>query len=200
MQGYWRNAKATAETVIDGWLHTGDMGYMDEDGFLYVMGRFKSLLIGSDGEKYSPEGIEEALVAHCKLIDQVILYNSQNAYTIALIVPNKEAMKRHVNNHQHRHHQGWDSVEGKKHAIEELNKEIAQFRKGGHLAGMFPERWLPASFAILPEAFTEKNGMMNSTMKIVRGKVEAACKDVVENMYKTNGRYIFSDYNIRSLE
>ena len=199
MHGYWRNEKATAETVIDGWLHTGDMGYMDEDGFLYVMGRFKSLLIGSDGEKYSPEGIEEALVAHCKLIDQVILYNSQNAFTIALIVPNKEAMKRYVNNHQH-HHQGWDSVEGKKHAIEELNKEIAQFRKGGHLAGMFPERWIPASFAILPEAFTEQNGMMNSTMKIVRGKVEAAYKDTIESMYKTNGKYIYSDYNIKSLE
>jgi long-chain acyl-CoA synthetase len=198
MHGYWRNEKATAETVIDGWLHTGDMGYMDKDGFLYVMGRFKSLLIGSDGEKYSPEGIEEALVAHCKLIDQVILYNSQNAYTIALIVPNKEAMKRYVKNHQHHHH-GWDSVEGKKHAIEELNKEIAQFRKGGHIAGMFPERWIPASFAILPEAFTEQNGMMNSTMKIVRGKVEAAYKDTIESMYRTNGKYIFSDYNIKSL-
>ncbi len=198
MHGYWRNEKATAETVIDGWLHTGDMGYMDKDGFLYVMGRFKSLLIGSDGEKYSPEGIEEALVAHCKMIDQVILYNSQNAYTIALIVPNKEAMKRYANAHQH-HHQGWDTVEGKKHAIEELNKEIAQFRKGGHLAGMFPERWLPATFAILPEGFTEQNGMMNSTMKIVRGKVEAAYKDVIENLYKNNGKHIYGDYNIKSL-
>ncbi|WP_320053619.1 AMP-binding protein [uncultured Acetobacteroides sp.] len=198
MHGYWRNEKATAETVIDGWLHTGDMGYMDKDGFLYVMGRFKSLLIGSDGEKYSPEGIEEALVAHCKLVDQVILYNSQNAYTIALIVSNKEAMKRYVNSHQH-HHKGWDSVDGKKHAIEELNKEIAQFRKGGHFAGMFPERWIPASFAILPEAFTEQNGMMNSTMKIVRGKVEAAYKDTIESMYKSNGKYIYSDYNIKSL-
>jgi Long-chain acyl-CoA synthetases (AMP-forming) len=199
MHGYWRNEKATTETVIDGWLHTGDMGYLDKDGFLYVMGRFKSLLIGSDGEKYSPEGIEEALVAHCKLIDQVILYNSQNAYTIALIVPNKEAMKSFANAHQH-HHQGWDSVEGKKHAIEELNKEIAQFRKGGHLAGMFPERWIPSSFAILPEAFTEKNGMMNSTMKIVRGKVEAAYKETIESMYKTNGKHIYSDYNIKSLK
>lgn len=198
MHGYWRNEKATAETVIDGWLHTGDMGYMDKDGFLYVMGRFKSLLIGSDGEKYSPEGIEEALVAHCKMIDQVILYNSQNAYTIALIVPNKEAMKRYGNAHQH-HHQGWDTVEGKTHAIEELNKEIAQFRKGGHLAGMFPERWLPATFAILPEGFTEQNGMMNSTMKIVRGKVEAAYKDVIENLYKNNGKHIYGDYNIKSL-
>lgn len=198
MHGYWRNDKATSETVVDGWLHTGDMGYMDKDGFLYVMGRFKSLLIGSDGEKYSPEGIEEALVAHCKMVDQVILYNSQNAYTVALIVPNKEVMKRYVNSHQH-HHNDWNTIEGKKLAIKKLNEEIAQFRKGGHYAGMFPERWLPAAFAILPEAFTEQNGMMNSTMKIVRGKVEGTFKDVIESMYATNGKDIYSEYNIKSL-
>lgn len=53
MAGYWKNPGATAETVRDGWLHTGDMGYVSEDDFLYVLGRFKSLLIASDGEKYS---------------------------------------------------------------------------------------------------------------------------------------------------
>ena len=58
MAGYWKNPSATAETVKDGWLYTGDMGYMAEDGFLYVLGRFKSLLISADGEKYSPEGME----------------------------------------------------------------------------------------------------------------------------------------------
>ena len=56
MAGYWKNPEATADTVRDGWLHTGDMGYLTDDGFLYVLGRFKSLLIASDGEKYSPEG------------------------------------------------------------------------------------------------------------------------------------------------
>lgn len=200
MHGYWRNEKATAETVVDGWLHTGDMGYMDKDGFLYVLGRFKSLLIGSDGEKYSPEGIEEALVAHCKLIDQVILYNSQNPYTIALVVPNKEAMKRYLKHHSHHGKLDWTSVEAKKRVIEKLNEEISQFRKGGHLAGMFPERWLPASFAILPEPFTEQNGMMNSTMKIVRGKVEAAYQPVIDGLYANNGKDIYSSYNIKSLE
>ncbi len=64
MAGYWKNEASTAETIIDGWLHTGDLGYMDKDDFLYVLGRFKCLLIGSDGEKYSPEGIEEALVGN----------------------------------------------------------------------------------------------------------------------------------------
>ena len=49
MAGYWKNPKATADTVVDGWLHTGDMGYMLDPTFLYVTGRFKSLLISSDG-------------------------------------------------------------------------------------------------------------------------------------------------------
>ena len=66
MAGYWKNPKATADTVVDGWLHTGDMGYMRDAEMLYVVGRFKSLLIAADGEKYSPEGIEENLVESSK--------------------------------------------------------------------------------------------------------------------------------------
>ena len=62
MAGYWKNPKSTANTIVDGWLHTGDMGYMRDEEMLYVVGRFKSLLIAADGEKYSPEGIEENLV------------------------------------------------------------------------------------------------------------------------------------------
>lgn len=90
MVGYWKNEKATNETLKDGWLYTGDLGYMDNDGFLYVLGRFKSLLIANDGEKYSPESIEEALVGQTKFIDQVMLYNDQSLYTIGLIVPKKK--------------------------------------------------------------------------------------------------------------
>ena len=96
MLGYWNNPTATAETIKDGWLYTGDMGYMDKDGFLYVLGRFKSLLIGNDGEKFSPEGIEEALVDQSPFIDQVMLYNNQNPYTTGLLVPNIKAINREL--------------------------------------------------------------------------------------------------------
>jgi long-chain acyl-CoA synthetase len=61
MAGYWKNERATADVLRDGWLYTGDLGYLDEEGFLYVLGRVKSLLIADDGEKYSPEEIEEAI-------------------------------------------------------------------------------------------------------------------------------------------
>ena len=93
MHGYWKNENATKEAIRDGWLYTGDMGYMSEDGYLYVLGRFKSLLIADDGEKFSPEGIEEAISEQSKYIDQCMLYNNQKPYTVALIVPNQHALE-----------------------------------------------------------------------------------------------------------
>lgn len=195
MAGYWKNPESTAETVRDGYLYTGDLGYMSAEGLLYVKGRFKSLLISSDGEKYSPEGIEEALVEKSKYIDQVMLYNNQSPSTIALIVPNKENLRRKLQ------HLGLtlDTEEGKKAALEKLEKEIAKFKRGGEFEGMFPERWLPSAFAVLPEPFTEQNQMINSTMKMVRGKIEKAYADRIEYVYTAEGKQTLNAKNLASL-
>jgi long-chain acyl-CoA synthetase len=193
MAGYYKNEKATAETIIDGWLHTGDMGYMDKDGFLYVVGRFKSLLISSDGEKYSPEGIEESLADNSHFIEQVILYNNQNPYTTALIVPNKEALKRYVL--RKKPHLSWDTKEAKELALEKLQREINEYRKGGKYEGMFPERWLPAAVAVIGESFTEQNGLVNSTMKVMRAKVEERYADRIENLYASGAKSIENQEN-----
>lgn len=195
MAGYWKNPESTAETVRDGYLYTGDLGYMSAEGLLYVKGRFKSLLISSDGEKYSPEGIEEALVEKSKYIDQVMLYNNQSPSTIALIVPNKENLRRKL---QH-HGLTLDTEEGKKAALEKLEKEIAKFKRGGEFEGMFPERWLPSAFAVLPEPFTEQNQMINSTMKMVRGKIEKAYADRIEYVYTAEGKQTLNEKNLASL-
>ncbi len=167
MAGYWKNPEATAETIRDGWLYTGDMGYL-ADGLLFVLGRFKSLLISGDGEKYSPEGIEEAMMEHLPVVEQVLLYNNQHPYTVALIAPDKERLKKELSLQQ----LDLSTEEGKVAAIGIIRKQIDRLRKGGDLAGLFPERWLPATFTVLPEPLTEQNGMVNSTMKIIRGKVE----------------------------
>jgi len=197
MAGYYKNEKATAETVVDGWLHTGDMGYMDNDGFLYVVGRFKSLLISSDGEKYSPEGIEESLSDNSRYIDQVILYNNQNPYTAALIVPNKEALKKYVIHKKP--NLSWETDEAKKLALDKLQREINEYRKGGKLEGMFPERWLPAAVAVIGEPFTEQNGLVNSTMKVMRGKVEERYADRIESLYSAGAKNIDNPENIAAL-
>ena len=197
MAGYYKNEKATAETIIDGWLHTGDMGYMDNDGFLYVVGRFKSLLISSDGEKYSPEGIEESLADNSHFIDQVVLYNNQNQYTSALIVANKEALKRYVS--RKKPQLSWDTTEAKELALTKLQREINEYRKGGKFEGVFPERWLPAAVAVLGEPFTEQNGLVNSTMKIMRGKVEERYASRIEDLYASGAKSIINKENTEAL-
>ena len=197
MAGYWKNPKATAETIVDGWLHTGDMGYMRDKDFLYVVGRFKSLLISADGEKYSPEGIEESLVENSKFIDQVVLHNSQDPYTIALLVPNKDALRTWLK--ENYPDSSPDSDTGKKAMLGKIQEEVNSYRKGGRNYGAFPERWLPAAVCVLPEPFTEKNHMVNSTMKIVRGKVEKAYGDRMKFAYTPEGKNIVNEQNMASL-
>jgi len=195
MLGYWKNEKATAETLKDGWLYTGDMGYMDEDGFLYVLGRFKSLLIGNDGEKFSPEGIEEAIVEQSPFIEQCMLYNNQNAYTTGLIVPDKTYAKKWAKE------QNVDlkSEEGQKRFLEAIQEELNQYFKGGKYESMFPHRWLPAAIAVLDEAFTEENKLMNSTMKVVRGKVTEYHKERLDALYAPEGKNIINKLNMDSV-
>ena len=195
MAGYWKNPESTAETVKDGWLYTGDLGYMTKEGLLYVKGRFKSLLISSDGEKYSPEGIEEAYVGQSKYIDQVMLYNNQSPYTIALIVPNKEALKRKLAFSN----LTLDTEEGRKVALKKMEEELNKYKKGGEFEGMFPERWLPSTFAILKEPFTEQNQMINSTMKMVRGKIEKFYAERIDYLYSSEGKQIFNEKNLEAI-
>ena len=195
MAGYWKNPKSTADTVVDGWLHTGDMGYMRDEEMLYVVGRFKSLLIAADGEKYSPEGIEENLVESSKFIDGAILHNSQDPYTIALITPNKETLKAYAKE------LGLDpeTKEAKEKMLEKLQEEVNMYRKGGRLFGAFPERWLPAAVCVLPEPWTEQNHFLNSSMKVVRGRVEEAYKDHMAFAYTPEGKNIINEMNMASL-
>lgn len=195
MAGYWKNPESTADTVRDGYLYTGDLGYMSKEGLLYVKGRFKSLLISSDGEKYSPEGIEEALVEKSPYIDQVMLYNNQSNYTTAVIVPNRDQLIRTLKV------QGLDlsTEDGRKAALTILDGEINKYKKGGDFEGMFPERWLPTCFAVLSEPFTEQNQMINSTMKMVRGKIEKAYAERIAYMYTAAGKQLHNQQNIDAL-
>lgn len=185
MLGYWNNETATKETIINGWLHTGDLGYLDKDGYLYVLGRNKSLLIGSDGEKFSPEGIEEALMSKSPYIEQLVLYNNQSPFTSALLVINKEQLKQQNINAEA--------------ALQILENEFNAYRKGGKFENLFPERWIPSTFAILEEGFTEKNGMMNSTMKIIRYKVYCNNQNRIDDLY-SDGRQTTATKNIDILK
>jgi long-chain acyl-CoA synthetase len=196
MKGYWKNEKTTRETIRNGWLHTGDMGYMDSDGFLYVLGRFKSLLIADDGEKYSPEGIEETITDRSKYIDQFMLYNNQNKYTTAVLVPNKEALsdwakKKNIN---------LSDVSGQEAVLLEIESVINQYRQGGIYSDLFPSRWLPAAIAILDEPFSQDNALMNSLGKMVRAKIVEYHKDKINYLYTPEGKGIVNPVNIKAIK
>lgn len=196
MLGYWNNPTATAETLKDGWLHTGDMGFLDDEDYLYVLGRFKSLLIGNDGEKYSPEGIEEALVDQSPYIQQAMLYNNQNQYTVGMLVPEIEAINRELKKKNIEP----GSDEGNKESLKILTGEINSYKKEGKHEGEFPERWLPATMLVLPEAFTQDNNLLNGSMKMVRGKINEYFSKELEFLYTPEAKNIENEFNFDALK
>ncbi len=196
MLGYWNNPTATAEALINGWLHTGDMGYVDKDGFLYVLGRFKSLLIGNDGEKYSPEGIEDAILIHSPHIQQVMLHNNQNPYTTGMIVPDMDAINRELK--QRGITKGSDTAISE--ALKLIQNDINHFKKGGKHEGLFPERWLPATIAVLPEPFNAENKMLNAMLKMVRGKITEHYEKELAFLYTPKAKNIENEMNIEAIK
>lgn len=196
MKGYWRNEEATLNTIREGWLFTGDLGHTDHQGFLHVTGRFKSLLIASDGEKFSPEGMEEAFCGQSEFISQCMLYNNQNPYTILLLYPNKERMISYLAE------KGFsrDSREGGEAALARLLAELQEYGPSGRYDGMFPRRWLPSAVGVLNEGFTEENHLMNSTMKIVRGRITARYEELISFLYTPEAKMISNPKNRETIK
>lgn len=178
MKGYFKNEEATAEALRDGRLHTGDLGYIDADGFLVVVGRKKALLISSDGEKYSPEEIEEALSNSSRFIEQIVLYNDHRRYTTALIVPNQEAVGELLKE---------NSSATPKDVLDLYGSILEDFRDNPDTRERFPLQWIPATFQILTEPFTVENRMLNSTVKMVRYRIVEQYQDLLDYMYGEEG-------------
>ena len=179
MKGYWRSETATAEAIVDGWFHTGDLGYRDRDGFLFVVGRIKSLLIGANGEKYSPEALEQHLVDTVPLIRQVMLYNQQDPFTVALIVPDMDAVRELL--------VARGLVPGGDPPVdpvlESLRQSLMSYRRDPALTSLFVSAWTPKTYALLPRPFSEENGMMNASLKIVRRRIVSCYEQRIRRLY-----------------
>jgi long-chain acyl-CoA synthetase len=172
------------------------MGYMDEDRFLYVLGRFKSLLISDDGEKYSPEGIEETITDRSKFIDQLMLYNNQNKYTTALLVPNGDALARWAKNNDI----SLTESKGLEAVLHELESVINQYKQGGVYDDLFPSRWLPATVALLDETFNAENKLLNSIGKMVRKKITDRHRETIDYLYTPEAKNIVNQRNLAALK
>ena len=161
-----------------------------------MTGRFKSLLISSDGEKYSPEGYEDSLADGSKFIEASVLHNNQSPWTVVLVIPNKAALAEAVKE------KGLDpaSEAGLKAQLDIIKGEVDSYRPGGRHAGLFPEKWLPAAIIVGETPFTEQNGMLNTTSKMVRGKVEKFYADRIEYAMTAEGKELYNEKNIQSLK
>ncbi len=188
MKGYFKNEKTTAETIRNGMLLTGDRGYLDEDGFLCVVGREKALLIAPDGEKYSPEEIEEAIMNGSELIEQALVYNDHCAYTGALLTIDEEKARSRIAER---------GITTADEFLDEVKADLYRFQEDSAYARRFPSQWIPSTFQLLDGHFTEENGMINSTMKVVRPKVLEAYQERLEAMYAEDGQNHRNEANRR---
>ncbi len=189
MKGYYKNPEATAQTIKDGRLYSGDRGYMDEDGFLYVVGREKALLIAEDGEKYSPEEIEEAITTSTDLIDQIMVWCDHKKYSCALVSLDQNKVQRFIAKN------GITSAESLCSALQE---EFLAFKKDPK-AKKVQNAWIPGAFQILSTPFSENDGTINSTMKIVRYKVSELYKENLEYSYSKEGSQTLNPRNLATL-
>jgi len=187
MKGYYKNPEATAETIKDGWLHTGDLGFFDKDDFLVVVGREKALLISEDGEKYSPEEIEEAIVNSSNFINQIMIYNDQKKYTTALLTLNQPNVKKWIQK---------ENIQSPDEVLKKVKIEMLLFADQPELKGKFPSKWIPSQFQIMEEEFSEANKMINSTLKMVRKNITEVYHDRLDIMYKKNAQKNALDNNL----
>lgn len=190
MKGYYKNEEATAQALRAGRLWTGDLGYMDRDGFLVVVGREKALLIAEDGEKYSPEEIEEAVTMSTDVIDQIMVWCDHKKYSCALVSLDTAKVERLMKA---------KGISDAAKLCAALQEEFYRF-KTDQKAKKVQNAWIPATFQIVPAAFNEKDGTVNSTMKLVRYRVAQVYKDLLDYSYTKKGSTTTNDRNIQTLK
>lgn len=191
MKGYYKNPEASAETIKNGWLFTGDIGLMDKDNFLIVVGREKALLISEDGEKYSPEEIEEAIVNSSSFIHQIMIYNDHKKYTSALLTLNKSNITTWIKK---------EAVQSNDLIFNKIKTEMQLFSKQPEFKDKFPSKWVPSIFQIIEEDFSEDNKMINSTLKMVRRNITETYQNKLDLMYVKNAQKLTMEENIKTIE
>ncbi len=180
MKGYWNNPEATAEAIDrDGWFHTGDIGMLDSDGFLYITDRKKHLFVSSGGKNIAPQHIENLFLTS-RFIDQFVLIGDRRMFLTALIVPDFEALRLYAQRHHLPYSTDGDLVQLKEihQAIEtdiqQLQKDLAHYER-------------VRRFTLLEKPFTIEEGELTPSQKIKRRVVEEKYAHLIEGMYRSIG-------------
>ena len=156
MTGYWQNDKATAETIKDGWLYTGDLAEISEDGFITISGRKKDIIVNSGGDNIAPSRVEAFLCIEPE-IEQVMVIGDKRPYLSAIIVPADEV--------------GINQDAAIKSAIDRANLRLSQIEQ-------------VRKFIIADQPFTVDNEQMTPTLKVRRHIVQDVYAKKIENLYK----------------
>jgi long-chain acyl-CoA synthetase len=175
MQGYYKNRKETEAVLKDGWLHTGDIGVFDADGFLVITDRKKHLFKTTAGKYIAPTPIESLFVSS-KFIDQFVLIGDSRMFLSALIVPDFEAVKEYADSHKISYSNEKDLVKNSE-IYKVIEDDMSKFQK--QLANYERVR----KFVLLEKPFTIESGEITPSMKIKRKFVEERYRHLIEEMY-----------------
>ncbi len=175
-RGYWKNDEATREALDpEGWLHTGDLGELEEDGFLRITGRKKELLVTAGGKNVAPAPLEDRIRAH-PLVSQCMVVGDGKPFVAALITLDPEALP------------AWAERKGKSTASESLAGDpdvLAEIQRAIDDANqMVSKAESIRKFAILPSDWTEEGGQLTPSLKLKRAVVMREFRDAVEALYQ----------------
>ncbi len=175
MQGYWRDEAATADTLRDGWLHTGDVGLLDEDGFIQITDRKKDIIVNSGGDNLSPQRVEGVLLLEPE-IGQAIVYGDRRPHLVALLVPDADFARSYARDHRLASDlatlagdEGFQQAIGA--AVKRANQSLSVLERVRY-------------FKLMPEPFGIENGMMTPTLKLKRQVIYRTHCELFEGLYQ----------------
>ena len=176
MMGYYNNEEGTKEVIDDeGWFHTGDIGFLDSDGYLTITDRKKNLIVTSGGKNIAPQIIENLMLTS-RFIDQIMMVGDRRQFPGALVVPSFDNIEDYFSSSVHRfssrkelleHPETYKLIENE---INRLSVDLSNYEK-------------IKKFVLLDEEFTEENGILTPTLKVKRDIVEKQFAKEIENMY-----------------
>ena len=185
MKGYWNDEEATKEVIYDGWFHTGDIGELDEDGYLKITDRKKHIIVTSGGKNIAPLPIEQ-LIAENNYVEQVMVAGEKKPFLVALIVPNFSELESFAEERQLNWTTKSDLVELKqvRQIYESLLRNISR-----QLAAHEKVR----KFLLMQDPFTIENGYMTPTLKLKRKSISMAFQKEIDSLYSTMNTLYNSD-------